>query len=222
MFEHQSYLPQILQDMKERYCNVCRRLLKDRPWTGDATSKTQMIASFSFDKEREITRKRYLANLENRTAREAEEEEALYLEIKRIEQNERKFKRDREDLLRTLAGIESGLPDIIEDELPAILFDNSKKKKKNGLDNADSPSTPVPPSASISAPPALPLPKRPIVNPKVPPPGTLNVSCLVFRFLTTSYGGRPFAMYYTHRVVTDNTCNQGCTPAIIPSFLQAS
>ncbi|KAF8917861.1 hypothetical protein CPB85DRAFT_1430939 [Mucidula mucida] len=155
-----------LEDLKERYCNVCRRLIKDRPWTGDTSTKNTLLASFSFDKEREITRKRYLANLENRTAREAEEEEALYLEIKRIEQNERRFKRDREDLLRTLAGIESGLPDIVEDEFPTILFENKKKKNKSGLDT-DSPSTPVPPSASISA---APPPKRPIVNPKVPPP----------------------------------------------------
>ncbi|KAK0468144.1 uncharacterized protein EV420DRAFT_1635400 [Desarmillaria tabescens] len=133
--------PRVMEDLKERFCNVCRRLVRDRPWAGDEASRAQLISNFMFDKERELIRKRYLANLDSRTAREAEEEEALYLEIKRIEQNERKFKRDREELLRTLAGIDSGLPDIVEDELPTILFD-SKKKKKGGLD-ADSPSTPV-------------------------------------------------------------------------------
>lgn len=47
------------------------------------------------------------------------EEDILYLELKRLEQTERKFARDRDTLLRNLAGIESGLSgiDIQEDGL---------------------------------------------------------------------------------------------------------
>ncbi|KAG7449019.1 uncharacterized protein BT62DRAFT_888547 [Guyanagaster necrorhizus] len=150
----------VMEDLKERFCNVCRRLVRDRPWAGDEASRVQLISTFMFDKERELIRKRYLANLDNRTPREAEEEEALYLEVKRIEQNERKFKRDREELLRTLAGIDSGLPDIVEDELPTILFD-SKKKKKGGLD-ADSPSTPV--SAAPPKQRPQPSPRNPVYD----------------------------------------------------------
>lgn len=66
--------------------------------------------------ERELTRKKYIVSLENRTPEQIAEEEALFIEVKRLEQNERRFKKDREELLRTIAGIDSGLGDIVEDE----------------------------------------------------------------------------------------------------------
>jgi DNA methyltransferase 1-associated protein 1 len=79
------------------------------------------------------------------------EEEALYLEIKKLEQNERRFKKEREDLLRLLAGIDSGLPDITEDDVSSLgqLPADSKKKKKGALES-ESPATPS--ASSISAP----------------------------------------------------------------------
>jgi len=94
--------------------------------------------------EREATRKKYIASLESRTPEQLAEEEALYVEIKRLEQNERKFKRDRENLLRTIAGIESGLPDIPDDDgiQLGIITDGLKKKKKGGLLELESPATP--------------------------------------------------------------------------------
>ena len=70
------------------------------------------------------------------------EEEALYIEVRRLEQTERKFKKEREELLRTLAGIESGLPNIIEEEPPPILTMDTKKKKKGGMMDLESPATP--------------------------------------------------------------------------------
>jgi DNA methyltransferase 1-associated protein 1 len=94
--------------------------------------------------DRELTRKKYLVSLENRTPEQLVEEEALYIEIKRLEQNERQFKRERDELLRTLAGVDSGLPDVVEDEGLMNLVVDVKKKKKgvSGMD-IDSPSTPV-------------------------------------------------------------------------------
>ncbi|KIY74187.1 hypothetical protein CYLTODRAFT_385709 [Cylindrobasidium torrendii FP15055 ss-10] len=156
-----------VEDLKDRFCHACRRLVKDR--ITDPEARKKALEPYQFDKDRELTRKRYLSNLDGRAPREIEEEEALFLEIKRLEQNERKFKRDREELLRTLAGIESGLPDIVEDELPLSLFDSSKNnKRKRGTADAESPiSTPIPPSATLSA---LGTTKRTApVNPKIPP-----------------------------------------------------
>ncbi|KAJ7094600.1 hypothetical protein B0H15DRAFT_129797 [Mycena belliarum] len=133
-----------MEDLKDRYCSVCRKLIRNRPWTGDESSKAALMSSFSFDKDREVMRKKYVASLENRTPEQIAEEEALYIEIKRLEQNERRFKRERDDLLRTVAGIESGLPDIVEDEqqLNGLLLDAKRSKKKGGAD-LDSPSTPL-------------------------------------------------------------------------------
>lgn len=65
----------------------------------------------------------------------------MYIELKRLEQTERQFKKDREILLRTLAGIDSGLPDVNEDD-PALIIADPKKKKLKGVD-LDIPQTPV-------------------------------------------------------------------------------
>lgn len=105
------------------------------------------------DSEREILRKKYVASLANRTPEQIQEEEALYIEIKRLDQNERQFKRDRENLLRTIAGVDSGLPDIIEDDASLIIAD-PKKKKLKGID-LDIPQTPVLTAPVMRRPPAL-------------------------------------------------------------------
>ncbi|KAF6762085.1 SWR1-complex protein 4 [Ephemerocybe angulata] len=133
-----------LEDLKHRYYSVCRKLIRNRPWPGDEASKTALINSLQFDIEREKMRKRYV------------EEDALYLEVRRLEQTERRFKRDREDLMRTLAGMDSGLPYIVEDNGGplGILAESSsrgptKKGRKNpALDGTDSPSTPSGPVSS--------------------------------------------------------------------------
>jgi len=75
-----------------------------------------------------------------------------------LEQNERRFKRERDDLLRTLAGVDSGLPDIPSDEdgLLGLSFDTKKRKKGANAVELDSPLTP---SNVIALGP--PIPKRP-------------------------------------------------------------
>ncbi|KAJ7781061.1 hypothetical protein B0H16DRAFT_1496958 [Mycena metata] len=162
-YEYSGTVPRSMEDLKDRYCSVCRKLLRNRPWTGDESTKQQLLSSFAFDKEREVLRKRYVTSLENRTPEQIAEEEALYMEIKRLEQNERRFKRDRDDLLRTIAGIESGLPDVVEDEvqLTGLTLDSKRSKKKGGgAGDLDSPSTPL-----IAAP----LPKRAALPPPTLP-----------------------------------------------------
>lgn len=62
--------------------------------------------------DRETTRKDYLRGLFNRTPAQIAEEEALYIEMKRLQQNEARFARDREDILRTLGGLDSGLANL--------------------------------------------------------------------------------------------------------------
>ena len=68
---------------------------------------------------KEKSRREFIENLWNRDPATVAEEDILYLDLKRLEQTERKFARERDTLLRNLAGIESGLSgiDIQEDGL---------------------------------------------------------------------------------------------------------
>jgi DNA methyltransferase 1-associated protein 1 len=133
-----------IEDLKDRYYSVCRKLIRNRPWAGDEPAKSQLLNSYQFDKEREMMRKNYIASLEDRTPDEIAEEEALFVELKRLEQNERKFRKERDDLLRTLLGVDSGLPGIVveEDGPSALSVEGTKKKKKGTALDFELPPTP--------------------------------------------------------------------------------
>lgn len=163
-----------MEDLKDRYFSVCRKLVRSRPWPGDETSRTNLLSSFQFDKERETTRKKYLASLASRTPAQIAEEEALFIEIKRLEQTERRFKRDRDELLRTLAGIESGLDGLpVDDEGPMGSGDTKQKKRRHGSEwesasagpsNIISLGTPVPKKGQQSAKASVPSPEEDILH----------------------------------------------------------
>ena len=38
------------QDLKDRYYSCCRKLIRNRPWSGDDVSKSQFLNSYQFDK----------------------------------------------------------------------------------------------------------------------------------------------------------------------------
>ncbi|KAF8605371.1 hypothetical protein BDV93DRAFT_438963 [Ceratobasidium sp. AG-I] len=154
-----------VEDLKHRYYGVCRKLLRTRPWGGDESTKAQLLSSFNFDKDREATRKEYLRGLFNRTPAQIAEEEALYIEMKRLQQNEARFARDREDILRTLGGLDSGLANLNVDpdyfvtgpgSIAAGAVSQEKKKKRrdtsvsaSGMD-VDSPGAMTPGSNSLA------------------------------------------------------------------------
>ncbi|KAF9292543.1 swr complex subunit [Mortierella alpina] len=92
-----------MEDLKSRYYYINRVLTKARMTDPSQSSeKAQLLASMAYDKNREIERKKNLEILNTRTPEQIEEEEALYLEARRIDQNEKKITRERENLLRLL------------------------------------------------------------------------------------------------------------------------
>lgn len=93
-----------MEDMKDRYYSVYRKLiLQGKYQSGEYVSDRQSLAAqYNFDKAREVERKNALIMLFNRTKEEVEEEEALFVEAKRIEQNEAKLSKERESLLNSL------------------------------------------------------------------------------------------------------------------------
>jgi DNA methyltransferase 1-associated protein 1 len=100
---------------------------------------------------REIKRKQYASELFHLTAAEIAEEEALYVEIKRLEQNERRYRADRDDLLRTVVGLDSDLVDMDQANIETVLglvclvrtiAADEQKKRKRVEDEAPAPVVP--------------------------------------------------------------------------------
>ncbi|GAA5887666.1 hypothetical protein JCM5296_004452 [Sporobolomyces johnsonii] len=101
--------------LKNRYYAICRILAANRPGpeVTDPAEKEKIdkarqetVASFSFDMHRELERKAYLRSLLSRTPAQIAEEDFLYVESRRIEQNYHKIAAERADLLRLLGGRE--------------------------------------------------------------------------------------------------------------------
>jgi DNA methyltransferase 1-associated protein 1 len=69
-------------------------------------TRQALLATYTFDRAREAERKRAVERLFGRTPAQLAEEEALYVEIRRLEQNETRFAAEREDLLKLLGGWE--------------------------------------------------------------------------------------------------------------------
>ena len=149
--------------------------MRNRAWPGDDASKQALISTLTYDKcddspsirckydtdsltsAREIIRKRYIKTLEDRTPDQIAEEDALYVELEKLKENERRFKKDRDELLRTLCGIESGLPDVRDDDDTLLGPIAESKKKKKGVAGSVEPQTPITPSSATVI--ALPQPQ---------------------------------------------------------------
>lgn len=85
----------------------------------------------------ERMRKDYLRGLFHRTPEQIAEEELLYVEVKRLEENEHKWAKEREALLKMLAGVESGLPNLKADWdviSGVVVSDRDRKSSRRGLD----------------------------------------------------------------------------------------
>ncbi|KAI9258936.1 hypothetical protein BDA99DRAFT_514573 [Phascolomyces articulosus] len=85
-----------IEDLKDRYYSVYRALLKYRETSSNETSIQQ---HYGFDKAKELERKEALEVLYSRTREQMEEEEALLVEVKRIEQEEARLTRERESVM---------------------------------------------------------------------------------------------------------------------------
>lgn len=95
-----------MEDLKARYYAICRRLIRSRISTDDFETRSALVLTYSFDRAREVERKKHVARLYSRTPEQLAEEEALYIEARRLEQNEGRFAAEREELMRLLGGWE--------------------------------------------------------------------------------------------------------------------
>ena len=107
------------------------------------SNHVNLTIEFILHSEQERNRKAYLTGLFDRTPEQIAEEEQLYVEIKRLELNEKRYAKERDDLLRTFAGVESGLPGLQAnwDISTGVPIDKKRKKRLEGEMALDSPIT---------------------------------------------------------------------------------
>ncbi|KAI7899663.1 uncharacterized protein BX663DRAFT_520902 [Cokeromyces recurvatus] len=94
-----------MEDLKDRFYSVNRKLILQGkgPISGDYIPDRHSLAQqYAYDKSKEVERKNALIMLFNRTKEQIEEEEALFVEAKRIEMNEARLSKERESLLNSL------------------------------------------------------------------------------------------------------------------------
>jgi hypothetical protein len=119
-----------LDDLKARYYSICQKLIPHRPNLSssslssssssiattttttttaaaahlDDPHKKQFIQSYHFDKQREMERKKHVKSLMNRTPAQLQEEEFIYIETRRLEQNLLKRIKNRDELMKLIGG----------------------------------------------------------------------------------------------------------------------
>ncbi|KAK0555832.1 swr complex subunit [Tilletia horrida] len=130
-----------IEDLKNRYQTICRRLIRSRPSSDPPELRSALLLSYNFDRNREIERKKTLKRLYARTPSQLAEEEALYIEARRLEQQEAKFAREREALLKLLGGWEAA-PNWTRESLVGA---------GTGLSLAGLVSGPLPPSLAVGS-----------------------------------------------------------------------
>ncbi|KAA1111069.1 swr complex subunit [Puccinia graminis f. sp. tritici] len=156
-----------LDDLKARYYSICQKLIPHRPSTSststhlDDPNKKQLIQSYHFDKQREVERKKHVKSLLNRTPAQLQQEEFIYIETRRLEQNLLKRIRNRDEVMKIIGGFQHHILNemkfwpIVEPspttlQLSRLAISNSIN---NNLNSANNPSgfTHPPESTSRSA-----------------------------------------------------------------------
>ncbi|KAI8062221.1 hypothetical protein BC940DRAFT_309094 [Gongronella butleri] len=96
-----------MEDLKDRYYSVNRKLIKVRGGLREDVydnrlDRQTLLQYYSFDKNKEAERKQALLRLYQRTPEQVEEEELLFLEARRMEENKEALTIQREQLYSTL------------------------------------------------------------------------------------------------------------------------
>ncbi|EJD36396.1 P-loop containing nucleoside triphosphate hydrolase protein [Auricularia subglabra TFB-10046 SS5] len=105
-----------------------------------------LVQSYVYDRDPETARKAYVQCLFARMPEQIAEEDMLFLVAKKLEQNECRFVRDHDRLLRNLAGINLSLPNLPVDKEPFTALGalpvggGNKHKHKSEVAELDSPS----------------------------------------------------------------------------------
>lgn len=122
-----------VEDLKERYYNICNRLVKVRAPQG---TEPKIRA---FDAEHERKRKTQLIKLFNRTSEQVEEEEKLIEELKKIELRKKEREKKTQDLQKLITAADSNIDSRKADKKKiSKKFQHHLKSKDPGSQTPDS------------------------------------------------------------------------------------
>ncbi|KAJ3221996.1 swr complex subunit [Clydaea vesicula] len=119
-----------IEDLKDRYYSIVKKLVS----LHDKAADTSI---YNYNKEKEVERKKNLEVLLNRTTDQAKEEEALYFELRKREQTEKKWMKERESIVCLLGNYESQKDSLFLEKKKKRL--NKKKKLEDGIEEVDTP-----------------------------------------------------------------------------------
>lgn len=93
-----------VEDLKERYYEVCTKLMLLKQKKGDTLSPAEedLIKQMKYSKENELKRKAHLERLLSRSPAEIAEEEALVIESRKLEAAAERMLLERQEVLRLL------------------------------------------------------------------------------------------------------------------------
>jgi DNA methyltransferase 1-associated protein 1 len=120
-----------ITDLRDRYYTILKRVKTAR---GEA-------CEHGFDKNREIERKRNLEVLYSRTPEQAQEEEALYFELRKREVTEARWQKEREGIMETLGNHEIPPKESVKEKKKAGRK-SMDQRRKEGLEEGGEKSRP--------------------------------------------------------------------------------
>lgn len=165
-----------LEDLKERYYDVCTRLMLFRQKKGDGLSPAEedLVKQMKYSKENELKRKAHLERLLSRSPAEIAEEEALVIESRKLEAAAERMLLERQEVLRLLdAPQPTGPISQFQSsqglaQLTTTLLTSDRVKKKNNKDVASATaSSTAPATVAVKAEPSNTAASSASATPKV-------------------------------------------------------
>ncbi|XP_004926554.1 DNA methyltransferase 1-associated protein 1 [Bombyx mandarina] len=109
-WDRAAFRDRSVEDLKERYYNICSILskVKTNPWSNTVTMVNGEKRVYHYDAEHERKRKEQLRRLFDRTQEQIDEEQMLLAELKKIEARKRERERKTQDLQKLISRADSG------------------------------------------------------------------------------------------------------------------
>ncbi|XP_072938527.1 DNA methyltransferase 1-associated protein 1 [Epargyreus clarus] len=109
-WDRAAFRDRSVEDLKERYYNICAILskVKTNPWSNTVTLVNGEKRTYHYDAEHERKRKEQLRRLFDRTQEQIEEEQMLLTELKKIEARKRERERKTQDLQKLISRADCG------------------------------------------------------------------------------------------------------------------